>query len=254
MDFASLLEEERMLLAAGQLDPLKSSLRLDLEGNFNKVFASWHLGRIEKIFELLGSSQEQLNILDVGTRALYQPELKHRFPNSKFHFIPQEINVEKEPLLVESNSVDFALCSEVIARFYEDPMYAMGEINRVLKPGGVLILTTPNLISWAGLVKSMVGISPVDNHKYYLERNSRRSVYEHTPESLGNLLWESGFTSQIWTENVYHVGYGKKALDFFREVGVSLENRGDCIFAIAKKESSVRNRYPSYFYDLTFTR
>lgn len=252
-DFAALLEEERLLFASGQFDPSKSQLRLELEGNqFNQLFATWHLGLIEKVFEYIGSSDEPLNILDVGTRTLYHPELKRRFPNSRFHFVPQEINIEREPLLIEAGTVDFVLCSEVIARFYEDPMFAMSEINRVMKLGGILLITTPNLISWAALVRSLVGLNPMDNTKYFIQRNGRRSVYDHTPESVGNLIWESGFISEIWTENVFHFGFGKKAIDFFRKSGVSLENRGDSIFAIARKETPVRNRFPGFFYDLNF--
>ena len=41
------------------------------------------------------------------------------------------------------------LCCELLEHLAADPMHMMGEINRILKPGGHLVLTTPNLASLA---------------------------------------------------------------------------------------------------------
>ena len=35
------------------------------------------------------------------------------------------------------------LCGELIEHLFEDPMHLMAEVNRILKPGGHLVLTTP---------------------------------------------------------------------------------------------------------------
>src|SRR3972149_4568747 len=42
------------------------------------------------------------------------------------------------------------LCCELIEHLSADPMHMMAEIHRILAPGGVLILTTPNIASLRG--------------------------------------------------------------------------------------------------------
>lgn len=51
------------------------------------------------------------------------------------------------PLPFESDSFDRAICIEVIEHLL-DPMQTMRELLRVLKPGGLLILSTPNTVFW----------------------------------------------------------------------------------------------------------
>lgn len=49
----------------------------------------------------------------------------------------------------EEGSVDAVLCTEVLEHC-EDPFQAMREIRRVLKPGGLLLVTSPFLWPWHG--------------------------------------------------------------------------------------------------------
>ncbi len=60
----------------------------------------------------------------------------------------------------EDETFDFAVCSEVIEHV-PDPKIAMMELYRVLKPGGVLILTTPNKFWFFSLkIASFLKIRP----------------------------------------------------------------------------------------------
>lgn len=61
------------------------------------------------------------------------------------YVIPCEgINVECEPFPYEDGRFDVVMCAEVIEHLTFCPSFMLSEIHRVLKPGGVLILTTPN--------------------------------------------------------------------------------------------------------------
>jgi SAM-dependent methyltransferase len=60
-------------------------------------------------------------------------------------------DIESEPLPVADASVDAVLFNELFEHLRIDPIFTMGEVLRVLAPGGVLLLSTPNLRSFRGL-------------------------------------------------------------------------------------------------------
>lgn len=60
-------------------------------------------------------------------------------------------NIESEPLPITDASVDAVLFNELFEHLRIDPIFTMGEVLRVLAPGGVLLLSTPNLRSFRGV-------------------------------------------------------------------------------------------------------
>ncbi len=54
-------------------------------------------------------------------------------------------DVEREPFPAETASFDAVLFCELFEHLYWNPFHTLKEIFRVLKPGGLLILTTPNV-------------------------------------------------------------------------------------------------------------
>jgi methionine biosynthesis protein MetW len=55
-----------------------------------------------------------------------------------------------------ADSFDVAVCIEVLEHLLE-PQLAVSEIRRVLRPGGRLILTVPNVAHWRNRVDSLLG-------------------------------------------------------------------------------------------------
>ncbi len=250
---AEAYKEVEALSTRGRYDPTQSALELDFEvGDFNHSYLKSHLGRIEMCFKHLaaqeGLKSHPLRILDIGTSFFYHPAIKKLFPESELRFTMDGMDVERHRLGDDDASYDLVILWEVIEHFYTDPMFAMCEINRVLKPGGILFLTTPNLISWVSVLKALVGQSPAFYNMYSVIPG-RRHVHEHIPDSVGRLLHASGFSSRLWTENVYHERVGDLAFRYFEEAGISMETRGDSIFAMATKERAPRERYPGFLYD-----
>jgi SAM-dependent methyltransferase len=60
-------------------------------------------------------------------------------------------DVETEPLPFTDASVDAALFNEIFEHLRIDPIFTLSEIFRVLVPGGLLLLSTPNLRSFRGI-------------------------------------------------------------------------------------------------------
>lgn len=65
--------------------------------------------------------------------------------------------VEEEPFPLPSGSVDAVLFCELFEHLYRNPFQVLRQIFRVLRPGGMLILTTPNLRSWEGFLRLLHG-------------------------------------------------------------------------------------------------
>src|SRR6266852_1573258 len=57
----------------------------------------------------------------------------------------QQFNIETEAFPYEDNSFDVVLFCEIIEHLLSDPVHVLTEVRRVLKPGGDLVLTTPNV-------------------------------------------------------------------------------------------------------------
>jgi SAM-dependent methyltransferase len=63
-------------------------------------------------------------------------------------------------LPVRSGSVDVVIMSEVIEHLVDTDL-AVEEVHRILKPGGSLLLSTPNLAAWFNRGLLAVGVQPV---------------------------------------------------------------------------------------------
>jgi SAM-dependent methyltransferase len=103
--------------------------------------------------------------LDVGARAGVQTAwLRNRgYDVTPIDYEP----VTDECLQVDANqrlpfedgSFDLVWCSEVIEHLV-DPAFSLGELRRVTKPGGLLVLTTPNSYAWLFRFIALFGLTP----------------------------------------------------------------------------------------------
>ncbi|MDA8019275.1 MAG: class I SAM-dependent methyltransferase [Thermoanaerobaculia bacterium] len=60
-------------------------------------------------------------------------------------------DIETEPVPFSDSSFDLVLFNELFEHLRIDPIFTLGEMLRVLRPGGTLLLSTPNLRSLRGL-------------------------------------------------------------------------------------------------------
>lgn len=75
-------------------------------------------------------------------------------------FSAEVCDLGTQRLSFKSDSLDLIYMAEVIEHIYNTD-HALKEIFRVLKTGGHLILTTPNLSAWYNRVLLFVGIQPI---------------------------------------------------------------------------------------------
>ena len=71
-----------------------------------------------------------------------------------------EVDISTDTLPYEDASFDLVVASEVLEHLL-DADHALREIRRVLRADGGLVLTTPNLASWANRVQLALGYQPL---------------------------------------------------------------------------------------------
>lgn len=94
----------------------------------------------------------------------------------------------EQPFKIKSGSVDLVIALEIIEHLF-DTDHFLAEIARVLKPGGYLILSTPNLASLTNRLKLLFGYYPK-----YLEysRTGAGHLHLYTPRILLHQTKENG--------------------------------------------------------------
>lgn len=230
-----------------------------------------HFQRFLETFNLLGPGQPGEMLLDIGSCEISQL-IFSRYTNYNYigtYYGPKEslferglssekgedfvfkvigLDVEGDIFPWPSEHFDVVLFSEVLEHLSRDPMQALYEINRVLKVGGRLILTTPNIVRLQAIKKALSGEHPALYAVYNSSGSPDRHNREYTPWEVEALVKSAGFeikkliTKFVWSEPDYDL-----FLLLF-DLRKPLLHRGDCIFLLAQKIGTPKERYPSFLY------
>lgn len=69
------------------------------------------------------------------------------------------LDVDSEDLPFEDSYFDVVYCGEIIEHVF-DPGHFLIQVRRVLRPGGLCVLTTPNLAGWPNRLALLLGFQP----------------------------------------------------------------------------------------------
>jgi glycosyltransferase involved in cell wall biosynthesis/SAM-dependent methyltransferase len=165
-------------------------------------------------------------------------------------------DAEKDPYPYSDEHFSTVLCCELIEHLYYDPMHLMCEVNRILKPGGHFVITTPNIAALRGVAAILQGYHPGFFHAYIAPSAGNAEVdarhnREYTPREIHQLLENSGFTVTLLETGAFrdepHPEYAwvVRLLDRYQ---LPSHLRGDGIYAVGRKTGAVRERYPGWLY------
>lgn len=162
------------------------------------------------------------------------------------------VNVETTKLPFEDASLDVVVFGEVLEHMTNDPWFAIGEIARVLKPGGALVLTTPNVARLENVVALVEGRNLYDPFSKYgpYGRHNR----EYTRDELHRLLAHGGFEVEAsYTANV-HPDYPAANVDWpalaaaISRVAHREHDLGQYLFTRWRKAAEPSPRRPAWLY------
>lgn len=178
--------------------------------------------------------------------------VKNAATGERLSFDMLNVDVERDRFPFPDEHFDVALCCELIEHLTADPMHMLIELNRVLKWGGLLIVTTPNIASAFSLGKALAGNSPYVYGEYNPKSPGDRHSREYTPNDIKLALNAAGFkTVKLFTKDLW--AQTDEAflqwLEHSAGATVPRELRGDNIFAVGRKLSTQFDRYPDGLYD-----
>jgi len=246
----------------------------------SRGYVETHITRLRRTLELVPPGKAEDRILEMGAYLQITPALRLKLGygevrgcyygpagnadrkaavsshGEEFACELDLFDAEKDRFPYEDEYFSTVLCCELLEHLPNDPMHMMAEINRILKPGGHLLLTTPNISSLRAVSAILQGYHP-GFFPSYLRPNEdgvmcdARHNREYTPGEIQLLLADAGFEVEkletgefleepkpelIWVE------------DLMRRYKLPSELRGDGIYAVGRKEGPVSVRYPAWLY------
>ena len=244
----------------------------------SRAYIESHLTRLQKTLAITPPAGPRDRALEMGAYLQITPALKNRLgycevrgcyygpagglehrriaseSGEEFECAIDLFDAEKDCFPYADASFATVLCCELLEHLTADPMHMMFEINRVLKPDGHLVLTTPNVVSLRALAGILQGFHPQLFSSYIRPRNGvvdARHAREYTPEEIRQLLDVSGFevarleTGPFRDEPKPEYAWVEHLLERYI---LTKEHRGDGIYAVGSKIGPVRSRHPSWLY------
>ena len=143
-------------------------------------------------------------VIDVGGGSPTREFLEHFLDPEEYH-APANVDLELDDW---SSSIvshfDVALCTEVIEHFDADPAYALWQINRTLKIGGIAILTTVNVASRVSTYNVCHGAAPYRYGGVFgFRKLGHRHAREYAPLECAELMAAQGFEVYLYTVDCY---------------------------------------------------
>jgi len=171
-----------------------------------------HRARFRRDFATLAASWRGGRLLEVGAYPFFFTALLKEagLPVTALDLAPERLapliarqgldviacDIEAERWPFAEASFDYALFTELLEHLRVDPLFALAELNRVLKPGGLLLLTTPNLYALKTVLRFALGRGlwdPLAEFGKLRRLGHMGHVREYARRDVLRLLAASGF-------------------------------------------------------------
>ncbi|MFN0100634.1 MAG: methyltransferase domain-containing protein [Bryobacteraceae bacterium] len=244
-------------------------------------YAETHITRLERTLNITPPGGPEDRVLEMGAYMQMTPALRgklgygevrgcyyglagqvdHREVRSAngevFRCEVDLFDAEKDAFPYPDGHFATVLCCELLEHLPSDPMFMMAEINRILRPGGHLVITTPNLASMRALRAILEGYHPGFFPAYIRPAEAgaeveARHAREYTPREIHSLLTDSGFAvERLETGEFLERPRPEERwiVHLLERYQLAKDLRGDGIYAVGTKTGPLAKRYPAWLYE-----
>ncbi len=244
-----------------------------------RAYVDTHLSRLTKTLEIIPPGEPHDRILEMGAYLQITPSLRSRLgygevrgcyygpagkvdhrsavseTGERFECDLDLFDAEKDAFPYPDGHFATVLCCELVEHLAADPMHMLAEVNRILRDGGHLVLTTPNIASLRAISAILQGYHPGLFPQYIKPgRNGEaapRHNREYTPREVHQLVTDAGF-EVVRLETGPFREQPRPELVWVRRLlerqWLSAELRDEGIYVVGRKTGPVRNRYPEWLY------
>lgn len=173
----------------------------------------------------------------------------------KYDFRCTCFDAEKDRFPYPDDSFDLVTWCEVIEHLTENPVHTLAEIHRVLKPGGALVLSTPNASRADSIANFLAGRNIYDPYHLGAPLKGSRHSREYTFSELKELLEGCGYSIDRMEDiDIYPTpSRNRKAFRWLMNSVLSRMTKGHYryhLFVRARKtERSFRWNFPERLFD-----
>ncbi len=245
----------------------------------SRAYVESHLTRLEKTLAITPPGGPQDRVLEMGAYLQITPALKTQLgygevrgcyygPAGKwdcrtirsdsgesFDCRIDLFDAEKDRFPYPDDYFSTVLCCELLEHLAGDPMHMMFEINRIVKLGGTLVLSTPNIASLRAVAGILQGFHPMLFPAYIRPSEGgevdARHNREYTAGEISALLENSGFDVTLLETGPFRDQPTPEhawVLHLLDRYMLSKEHRGDGIYAVGRKVGPAKDRYPTWLY------
>lgn len=183
----------------------------------------------------------------IGTQKLTVTDFDEKTEEYLYEYL--NANLEQHEVPCDSESFDVIIYAEVIEHLTNDPVQSLRELKRLLKPNGLLILTTPNVARLENVARILSGTNIYDPYSGYgpYGRHNR----EYTRHEIVRLLEYCGFTQEVFFTADVHRNH---AADFFNVseivplVSYRSGDLGQYLFSRWRNDKPMPDQLPSWLY------
>lgn len=178
------------------------------------------------------------------------------FPDGDFECFVDHFDAERDIFPYPDGYFDVVVAGEIIEHMIYDPLHLLLESRRVLREGGTLLVSTPNVGSITSVAKTLDG---GDNPQIFFlytrpDPNSPPDIghmREYTAPELGETVKAAGFeVSRLFTTHIAEFASHLPLLRLLAENGYSTELRGEQSWCVAVKRAALPvDRFPWFIYN-----
>ncbi len=244
-----------------------------------RAYVDTHLSRLTRTLDIIPPGGPADRILEMGAYLQITPSLGSRLgygevrgcyygpagtvehramvstDGERFECDLDLFDAEKDTFPYPDGHFAAVLCCEVLEHLSADPMHMLAEVNRILRDGGHLVLTTPNIASLRAISAILQGYHP-GLFPQYIKPGSGGEIAprhnrEYTPREVHQLLSDAGFdvvrleTGPFREQPRPELAWVRRLLE---RQWLPAELRDEGIYAVGRKAGPVRSRYPGWLY------